>query len=93
MVLTAVDNFLIDDSFAALGMAEFRNLEERLATHAVQEDIFFTEEGFRIRNACFDAMVCIKALEGRLAREVDASAILRERLRLPLSTRVDVPQE
>ncbi len=85
MILTAVDSFLIDKSFASLGMTEFANLQERLAVHAGQEALFSTEEGFRIRNACFEAMVCIKALEARLAREADENSILRERLGLPLA--------
>lgn len=68
LVLSAVDHFMLDDSFADLGMAEFRDLAHRLGRHAAQEDLFPAEEGVRIRNACFDALVCIKALEARLSR-------------------------
>ena len=59
-------------------MAEFRDLEIRLSTLAAVEADYIGDDAVRIRNACFDAMACIKALEARLSKERDANAIMRE---------------
>lgn len=78
LIRSAIDGFLADRSVAKLGMAEFQHLEERLSAFAAAEQDFVGEDALRIRNACFDAMVCIKALEARLAKEFDANMEERE---------------
>lgn len=85
LIRAATLAFLQDRRFGSLGMAEFHDLDERLARHAAQEELFATEEGIKIRNACFDAMVCIKALRARLQQQLNANAILRARTTSQLS--------
>jgi len=77
LIRSAVDAFLADNSFANLGVVEFRDLGRRLAAFAANDRDFIGEDATRMRNTCFDAMACIKALEARLAKEVYANEVLR----------------
>lgn len=63
LVLECIDQFLIEVSFAELGVAEITDLRNRLEqiAHANQQDLL-------ARNACFDALACIAALEARLCQ-------------------------
>lgn len=67
--MTAVDNFLVGDSFADLGMAEFSDLYDRLTILAIHQEPFAASNAVRIRNACFDGITCIKALEAGHVRQ------------------------
>lgn len=80
LIRSATDGFLSDNSFAPLGMTEFPNLCTRLAEFAAAETDYVGDDAVCIRNACFDAMTCIKALEARLAKEVDTNNILAGKL-------------
>ena len=75
LVLTVIDRFLMDDSFADLGFAEFTDLAAKLASIAALSDSQIDKHGFLIRSASFDAMACLKALEARLSRRVHRRAI------------------
>lgn len=75
VILTVIDRFLLDDSFAALGFAEFKNLTGKLASIAGMNDGQIALRPSLVRNACFDAMTCIKALEARLSKDVDRQQI------------------
>ena len=65
MVLNCVDQFLVSGRFHSLGIAEITNLRRRLALIA-QGDEEELNNVLRCRNACFDALACIAALEARL---------------------------
>lgn len=80
LIRSAIDAFMADNSLAQLGMIEIRNLEKRLASFAANDCDFTGEAADRMRNTCFDAMVCIKALEARLAKEVQRNDVLSGRL-------------
>lgn len=80
LVLTAFDIFLLEDSLASLFVPELDELCGRLSKHAGQEALFPTVEGCRMRNACFDALACLKTLEARVSNLLDQHAVRRERL-------------
>jgi hypothetical protein len=65
-VLSVFDHFHLAHSLTRLGVAEFENLRQRLACCIIREDLLGGNDGTEVRNACFDALACIRALEGRL---------------------------
>ena len=75
MILTAVDHFLIDDSFAELGFTEFADLTWVLASVASMNDGQIGQRCDLIRRCSFDAMASLKAFEARLCRGVDQAQI------------------
>ncbi len=83
LVLSAVDRFLVNDSFASLEVPELDRLSRRLASIAAQEDLASSDDETRVRNACFDALACIKALEAALSRRLHQRAIMSSRLAAP----------
>jgi hypothetical protein len=83
LVLSAVDHFLLNDSLTGLCAPDLDKLVERLAAIAAQEDALADENGKSIRNACFDALACIRALEAALSRRAHEAAIMSTRLAVP----------
>ena len=77
LVLTVIDRFLLDDSFADLGFTEFGDLTEKLSFIASMSDCEIGQRCDEVRRASFDAMASIKALEARLCRSVDQTQITR----------------
>ena len=78
LIQSVVEDFLTDDSSAEVGVVEVRGLCERLASYAAQEEMLPRLE--EMRNDCFNALACVKALEARLARQRDANSIMHEHL-------------
>jgi hypothetical protein len=66
LVLTATDRFLVEDRLFSLDLPEVRRLTEQLSAIADQ-DLTASAETRRIKNMCFDALACIKALEAQLS--------------------------
>ena len=79
LITDAVDAFLLGDSMAAVVSPEITDVCNRLSRVAEREELGDDEEGILIRNACFDAMACIKVLRARLIRQADQAAIQRSR--------------
>ena len=79
MILTALDRFLLDDSFAELGFTEFADLTGNLASVASMNDGQIGQRCDLIRRSSFDAMVSLKAFEARLCRGVDRAQIRDDR--------------
>lgn len=77
LILTAVNRFLIDDSFAELGFTEFADLTGNLASIASMHDGQVGQRCELIRRCCFDALASIKAFEARLSRKLDLSQVAR----------------
>jgi hypothetical protein len=80
LVLSAVDHFLVNDSLTRLRAPDLDKLVERLAAIAAQEDALADENGTSIRNACFDALACIRALEAALSCRVHRAVVTSPRL-------------
>jgi hypothetical protein len=83
LVLTALDSFLMEDSLTSLEVPDIRRLHLRLRQIAGHEGTFGADEACRARNACFDALACLKALEARLSSQLHKAAILRRTCRSP----------
>ena len=79
MILTAVDRFLLDDSFAKLGFTEFADLTGNLASVASMNDGQIGQRCDLIRRCSFDAMASLKAFEARLCRGLDQAQIRDDR--------------
>lgn len=79
LVLVIIDTFLCNDSVTTPAGSELNALCQRLGMHAAQEDVFPCPEGVGIRNACFDALNCVRTLEARVAGLVDQHAARRVR--------------
>ena len=77
LVLACVDQFLLSDSITELGRTEFRQLRARLNKIAQHEAPIPNEMITLIRNSCFDALACIRALEARLCRTLDRAEVRR----------------
>lgn len=80
LIQSVVEDFLTDDSSADVGVADISGLCDRLATYAAQEEMLPRID--EMRNDCFNALACIKALEARLARQLEAKSILEEDLEM-----------
>lgn len=63
LILNCVDQFFISTSFADLGVAEITNLQNRL-----QQIAHDNQRCPLVRNASFDALACIAALEAQLCQ-------------------------
>ncbi len=73
-----IEDFLLDDSFARIGVVDSGRLCDRLAASIQPETASESERA--MMNLCFDALAYIRELEARLAREADANEQLRYRL-------------
>jgi hypothetical protein len=78
LVTDAFESFLITPGAMKLGVTEFQGLLERLTAYAAQEEMFSRID--EMRNDCFNALACIKALEARLVRQIAATESLQEAL-------------
>lgn len=70
-----IEDFLLDDSFASIGVVDCDHLCDRL-TDAIQPENA-SESERTLMNLCFDALACIRELESCLAREANANEQLR----------------
>ena len=75
LIAATMDAFLSDNRIADRVLTEVVSLCSRLNEIAAKESLAATPEGTRIRNVCFDALACIKALEVCVLRQADRSAI------------------
>ena len=85
LILTCVDVFGLEQNVTDLGVTEFHNLRRDLARLAEKETDFTDSEAVKVRNACFDALACISALEARLARALDRAEVRLQAQPVPLS--------
>ena len=77
LILRVIDDFMLDDRALNVGFTEFDALHQRLALHANGGEGASAEEETAMRNACFDALACIKALEARLGAALSRIQIPR----------------
>lgn len=64
LVINCIDLFLMRTSWTNLGVVQIQSLTNRLSHLASTAQVPTLPR--QIRNACFDAIACIKALEARL---------------------------
>jgi hypothetical protein len=79
LILSVFDHLATEFAFNELGVAEFTDLIERLCEFADDETLTSPDQ-LRLRNACFDAVACIRALQSRLVGLMRANAVYCERL-------------
>lgn len=78
LVKSVLESFFMHGELISLGLNEVDCLTERLSRHAGEPELFPIPH--RLRNDCFDAAACIRALEVKAMQQAHANDILREHL-------------